>query len=258
MPKASSLRLALGYLFTPGRGALEARRPENLRPSLLLYLAASAASLLFWTLIPRAFPAPSGALGSGAFSLPLASRALSSLWTAALELAGAGLTAAFALYLKSGRPAPAAARNLIAAAAATAPLILLLASYAPRSGSLPVLPVLGLAAGAGIWLLRRGTSEWRPPLAFLLGLNAASFILLPALAAAFWVGSEKLYQGAEIAGGLWILWATARGLGALAEIKMPRAFLSIVLALIAQISLALAFNRLGLLPVPLLKAVMYE
>jgi hypothetical protein len=82
--------------------------------------------------------------------------------------------------------------------------------------------------------------------------------MLPPMAAAVAARSPDLFMGAQVVEGLWLLGVGTLGLRALTGLRLPRAFMSMLLAMLFQVAFAFTLYMLGLVPPEILKALLYS
>ncbi len=148
--------------------------------------------------------------------------------------------------------------RLASAVALTAAPGALIAAYVQYNA----FPYWGFAAGAALWLLpfyfltaRAGKSQWWPLINFSMGVNAIGLPIAALLAIAVALNQADLFKGVQIAGGLWLLGAMIIGVRELSGLRLPRAFMAVLLSAFAQFALAFCLHFLGAKGV--LKALFY-
>lgn len=247
-----TLSLARGFLVSPVRSAAAARRPESLAPGLWIYLAFMAAYLVFFWLKPWDFPdrnAPFPRENQGLFFWFKVI-----LWQPPLETAWIVFLMGLLVWFQTGF----LALKLAAATAWAAGPFVLMAAYVQKDGiSKSALAAGSLACAALFYPLLRRAPPWRPLVSFMLGLNAIGLALLVPMTAAVLIDSPELFKFSQVAGGLWILGAGTLGLRELTGLRLPRAFMAVLLSMFFQIAFAFTLHLLGVVPKDILKALLY-
>lgn len=249
-----TLNLCRDYLFFPTRGA-EQNQPDG-KPSqnLAIYAVFLIASLLFYWLKPWNFPDALAPVPRQAQDFYFWFRVM--LWQPPLEIAWILCLLGLISWLERG----SLFFKLTTALAWTAAPIILIVFYAQKRGIPKSLFTFGeiviFALFIPFWL-RWKKDNWRAVAGFMIGLNViGAVILLPMILSVF-LNSEKLFDGAQILGGLWMLWGGMMGLRALREMRLSRAFLAVFFSLIFQIAFAFALYFMGAVPKEILKALLY-
>ncbi len=247
---------ALGrlYLLSPAKGAAEARQEKSFLPSLWLYAAFLAGYLLFYWLKPWDFPDALAAFPRESLDLAFWLKVM--LWQPPLELAWIVFLAGLVAWFQEGS---LPLRLTVAVAWVMAPFILMV-GYAQSGGLSKEVFALGSAAWLALFapLLRKvPRRDWKPLVAFMLGINVIGLALLVPLEAAVLLRQAAVFNFAQIAGGLWILGAGTLGLRALTGLRLPRAFMAVLLSMFFQVALAFTLYLLGAVPKEILKALLY-
>lgn len=247
-------RLARLYLTCPTRAAESSREPGGLRRAVWLYALFLAAYFAFYWLKPWDFPDAYATPPEGGAGLTFWLSVM--LWQPPLEAAWIIFLLGFVAWFRQG----SLPLRLVAGVAWTALPFLLIVAYAQKAG----LPRWAFAGGSLAsltpfgWLLRRlDRGEASALAAFMLGLNVLMLALLAPMALAVLLRHEGLFKLAQIAGGLWILGAGTRGLRVLTGLRLPRAFMALLLSMFFQVALAFGLYLLGLVPASILKALLY-
>jgi hypothetical protein len=148
--------------------------------------------------------------------------------------------------------------RLMCAIALTAAPGALLASYV----QIKTFAYWGLAAGFAAWLApfwwltrRAGRGQWWPLINFSLGVNIIGLPIAFLLAICVLADQPQAFQGVQIFGGLWLLGAMTVGVRELSGLRLPRAFMAVLLSAFAQFALAFCLHFLGAQGV--LKALFY-
>ena len=255
-----TLQLARQYLLAPSKGAEAARQDKSLVPSLWLYSAFTAGYLIFYWLKPFDFPDKNAPFPRETLNLFFWFRVI--LWQPPLELAWIVFLMGLVRWFKEGS---LPVRLAAGVAWAASPFILLVAYLQQEPAMLlPSIskPVLAAASLAWIGLFypllkKTPRGDWRPLISFMLGINVIGLALLIPMTAAVLMDAPELFKAAQIAGGLWILGASMLGLRVLSGLRLPRAFMAVLLSMLFQAALALTFFGLGAVPKEILKALFY-
>ena len=254
-PAPGLWELAKLYLFFPKRGAKAARETSAWTPSLRLYAAFLIASLIFYWLKPWNFPDLNAPFPVEPQGLWFWTKVM--IWQPPLEVVWILFALGLAAWLRAG--------NFIVKLSAgvlwTALPFILVVLYAHDPG----FPRWAFLALTLAWLapfvplLRRiAIADWRPVFAFMLGTNVIGLALvLPMAAAAYWRLTD-LFYATQIAGGFWILAVSCVGLKELMSLRLPRAFMAVLLSLFLQVGFAFALHMAGLVPMQMLKALLYS
>ncbi len=247
-----TLRLGRLFLTSPARAAGECRRAADLRPYLSLYLAMTAGYMLFYWLKPFDFPDRNAALPREIQDLGFWFKVM--LWQPPLEAVWIVCLGALVVWFKDGW---LPLRLCLGVAWAASPFILMVL-YANNGLSKPA-----LGAGSLVWASlfyplarRQPLPDWRALAAFMLGVNAIGVALLLPMTAATLLGLPEVFKAAQAAGALWLLGAGTLGLRELSGLRLPRAFMAMLLSLFFQIAAAFSLHLLGVVPKDILKAMM--
>jgi len=236
------------------RAAKASRQEDNFVPCLAIYLAFTLGYMLFFRFKPFDFPDQNAAFPREPQTLMFWFKTM--LWQPPLEAAWVAFLLGLAAWFRSGR---LPARLLGAVAWCAAPFVLM-AAYAAHAG----IGKAALAAGSLVWLglflplwLRATRAEALPVLNFMLGVNAVGAAVLAPMILAVWLRGSALFMAAQAAGGFWILGCATLGLRELTGLRLPRAFMAVLLSMFFQIALAFTLHLLGVVPKDILKALLY-
>lgn len=248
-----TLRLGRLYLFSPAKGAEAARKEGSFIPSLWLYLAFTAGYMLFFWLKPWDFPDQNAPFPRETLGLFFWFKVM--LWQPPLEIAWILFLMGLVAWLRGG----SLPMRLAAGVLWTASPFILIACYAQNT-----IPRWAFAAGSLAWTAlfypcwrKVPREEWMPVASFMLGINVIGLALIIPMAVSALIKQADLFTFVQIAGGLWILGAGTLGLRALTGLRLPRAFMSVLLSMFFQIALAFTLHLLGLVPKEILKALLY-
>ncbi len=250
-----ALRLARLYLVSPSQAAEAARREENFRPNLQLYLAFVAATMVFFAVKPFDFPDTSAVLPrAGADPLFWLKTAL---FQPPLEAAWIVSLMGLVCWLRGGS---LPVRLAVAVAWAASPFILMAAYSSPNMGMGKLLfAALSLLWAAAYYPLLRGLSrqDWLPLASFMLGVNVIGVALIPLMTVAVLARSAGAFTTVQALGGLWMLGVGTLGLRQLTGLRLPRAFMALLFSMVFQIAVAFTLHLLGIVPKDILKALLY-
>lgn len=243
------------FIVSPTRAAQAAKEPKELWVNARIYLAFVVASMLLFWLKPFDFPDANAPLPRETQNLAFWLKVM--LWQPPLEVAWIASVVGLIEWLRKGSLGP----RMVAGVAWAAGSVFLIVAYAQKNGGIskPAFAAgVAIVFGLFVPLLRRTEPAERLRLAsFLLGMNAIGLLMLAGMAAATLAGSPSLFQGAQIAGGLWMMGAAALGVRELSGLRMPRAFMAVFLSLVFQITIAVSLHLLGVVPKDILKALLY-
>ncbi|MFA6434651.1 MAG: hypothetical protein WCW52_08145 [Elusimicrobiales bacterium] len=234
---------AAGEFMAPGAGS---------GGPLAVYLAYCAAYALFLYIKPADFPSEfSEAAGEFSGKPYIWLFAVQAFFELAFTAAFCALFAAFAGFLKEGRPAfkflsGCAACGAYAAAAfysRTEP------KFAP-----PLLAAAGAAAYAGVRAARPAAAAF---FRFSLAVNAAMLLCLPVYALAAALRSETLYTAAEAAGGLWLIVLTVKASKAVFGGTTARAALTLLFSMLTAVFSFYMLKNLDLIPAEIFRFMMF-
>jgi hypothetical protein len=91
----------------------------------------------------------------------------------------------------------------------------------------------------------------------MLGVNAIGIVMLAPMSLAALLRSSSLFMATQVVGGFWILgWSTV-GLRKLTGMRLPRAFMAVLLSMFFQVAAAVTLHKLGLVSKDILKALLY-
>lgn len=247
------LALAKIFLFSPYRAAEAARRQENLTPGLAIYAAFTAASIAFLCVKPADFPDAGAPLPSQTQGLAFWLRV--SAWQPPLEAAWIVFLMGLIRFFSAG----SWVLRLVAAVAWTSLPFILMVLYTTSAIPQPL-----LAAGLALWLgllaasaRRTSRQDWKALVTYMLALNIIGLAIMIPLCGAAWARHSGLFTFSQAAGGLWILGCATVGLRELTGLRLPRAFMAVLLSMFSQIAFAFALHLLGLVPKEILKALFY-
>ncbi|MHB2025726.1 MAG: hypothetical protein ACYCPQ_03665 [Elusimicrobiota bacterium] len=254
MPELSILTLSRLYLFFPRHGAKTARQENALTPSLWLYVLFLAASLAFYWLKPWNFPDLNAPFPVEPMGLWFWTKVM--LWQPPLELAWIIFLLGLSSWLREG----SFIFKLACGAAWTAAPFILIVLYAQNPQFSTWTFDLLLAA----WVIpfyplarKIASADWRPTLAFMLGTNVIGLAILLPMIISVIIDSKNFFYASQIIGGFWILIVSALGLKEILSLRLPRAFMAVLLSLFLQMALAFALHMAGLVPAQMLKALLY-
>lgn len=259
MPERRSLaarcaRLTRLFVRSPERAAEACLERDSLAPNVALYAAFAVASMLFFWLKPFDFPDINAAFPRDEQGLLFWFKV--TLWQPPLEAAWILFLLGLTQWLRSG----VLGLKLLSGVLWTAVPLALIAAYTQTHGLSKPLFALGEAASFALFVpLLAGfpKEELFPVASFMIGLNVLGLIMLAPMIAAVPLASPSLFNAAQLAGGLWMLGAGTLGLRRLTGMRLPRAFMAVLLSMFFQISLAFALHFLGLVPKEILKALLY-
>ncbi len=242
------------FLSKPSKAAEASRDEANLGPNLALYFAFVVASMLFFWLKPFDFPDVNAALPRESQGLGFWFKVM--LWQPPLEAAWIVFLLGLAQWLREGK----LAIRLLSAVLWTALPIALIAAYVQLHGLTKPVLALGEAACFALFvpLVSKFPRDERLPVAsFMIGLNVIGLIMIAPMILSVIVDSGKLFEWSQIAGGLLMVGVGTAGLRALCGMRLPRAFMAVLLSMFFQIALAFALHFLGVVPKEILKALLY-
>ena len=240
------------FLLSPTRAARDCRAPRILTPCVVLYVLATAGFMVLFWLKPFDFPDADAAVPREMRDLGYWLKA--ELWQPLLEAGWIVFLLGLLRYFRRGSwPV-----RLASAVLWTAVPFIVLAAYAQARA----FPKPALAAATAAWmalfiplLKEAGREDWCPIVNFSLGANAIAFPLLAALGIATAAGRAEAFKALQILGGLWLLGAMTLGARELSGLRLPRAFMAVVLSAFMQFALAFSLHFLGAEGV--LKALLY-
>ncbi len=149
-------------------------------------------------------------------------------------------------------------RDFLWTAWAAFALFINVVAYAQPQGSSRGTFALGAVAAFApyVWLLRRTRWEqFRPVLAFMLGLSALGLVQLALMSVAVSLRSAGFLKAVQAGVGFWLLGAGTVGLRAITGLRLPRAFLALFLSMFFLIAAAFTLHLLGI-PQEILKAAL--
>ncbi|MDD5629166.1 MAG: hypothetical protein PHU21_08875 [Elusimicrobia bacterium] len=280
-------RLAKLFLRSPARAADACRDDENLAPGFWIYAAFTLLMMLFFALKPFDFPDANAPYPRGAQGLMFWFKVM--MWQPPLEAAWMALLLGLVVWFRQG----SLPVRLAAGVAWTAVPFVLMAVYAAvgADASRAVAELAKGAAGAARadaearvvagaravtmakWALGLGTAAWiglfvplwrrltrrevMPVVGFMLGVNAIGVAMLTPMALATAWRSSNFFMAAQVAAGFWLLGALTLGLREATGLRLPRAFMAVLLSMFLQIAVAFTLHLLGLVPKDILKALLY-
>lgn len=251
--RSATMPLAWDFLTTPSRAAKTCASPGAFVSNLRIYLIFMAASLIFFQLKPADFPDANIPIVQVTrdFSFWLGMI----LWQPVLEAAWI----VFILGLLRWFAAGSWSVRLMTAVAWTALPFILMILRNLNNISLPGYVALLLLWSLPLFGLIRAApkAEWRTLAGFMMGINAIGLAILPPMALAVGLKAPGLFTFTQAAGGLWILGAGMLGLRELSGLRLPRAFMAVLLSMFLQIAFAFTLHLLGLIPKDMLKALFY-
>jgi hypothetical protein len=239
------------FLSSPSRAAEGSQDGDNLAPCLWIYIVFILGTMLFFMIKPFDFPDQSAAYPP-TFWLKV------TLWQPILEAAWMAFLLGLVLWFKQGS-LPMKLTSSVAWAAA--PFVLIAASSAVGAEAAGKW-VLGLGAAAWIGLFaplwRRLTrAEALPVVIFMLGINVIGVVMLAPMILAALLRSSNFFMATQVLGGFWILGWSTLGLRKLTGLRLPRAFMAVLLSMFFQIAVAITLHKLGLVSKDILKALLY-
>lgn len=241
------------FLASPSKAAAEARSPRSLSVNARIYGLFLLLWAVFFWLKPFDFPDANA-------GLPLTARGplfwlKAALWQLPVELLLVFLLLGLLEWMREG----SLPFKLVCAVGWTLASFVLVVAYAQKMGlSKAALAFGGLVSFAPFALLARRVKkeDARAVLSFLLGVNAVGLPMLAGMALATAAGLPVLFKGAQIAGGFWMIGASAVGLRELSGLRMARAFMAFLLSLFLQILFVLVLYFLGLVPDDILRGAL--
>ncbi|MFA6316681.1 MAG: hypothetical protein WC943_04625 [Elusimicrobiota bacterium] len=249
----SPLGLALLVLRDPKAAAQACGRKGALASSLWIYGAFLAAFAVFTGLRPQGFPGGQPV----PFEFPAAGRlALAILWNLPMEAVWIVFLMGLVRFFRVGS---LPVRVALGAAWAAGALILLIA-YLQLHGMSRAAFLVGTAVWLGLFypLLRGiGRDEWLQVTGFMLALNAVFLALALPLTVSAVLRKEGAFMASQIVMGLWLLWAGTSGLRELAALRLPRAFMAILLSIVFQAALTLSLYAAGLVSREILMVMLF-
>lgn len=253
-----TLRFARLFLFEPSKAADACARKSAIGVGLRLYALLALAQLASAWFNPLSFLDPTAALApahGGAFWFRVA------LWEPVV-FAGSVFVTVLALdWMRSGW---LPLRTAVATFWSALPLILTLYYTSPGAPSGPgvkaaLAGVLVLWAVPAAALARRIPREkWETITAFLLGLSAIELVSLAAeYATVLPLRSRAGFIALSLASLLWVLACVGVGLRKLTGASTARVVLAFLFALVVTTTLPSLAFLLGLMPLEVMKVVMY-
>ncbi len=242
--------LAKIFLTSPSRAVEASRDEKNLAPCLWIYAAFTVATMLFFMLKPGDFPDQSAAYPHEFWFKVM-------LWQPPLEAAWLAGLLGLAVWFRQGS---LPVRLALAVVWTAAPLGLSVYAVAGTNTDIAHwalgLEALALVLFVPLWRqLKR--SEALPVAIFMLSVNIIGIVMLAPMVLATLLRSSNLFTATQVVGGFWILGWGTMGLRQLTGLRLPRAFMAVLLSMFFQIYVALALNLLGLLSKTILKALVF-
>ncbi len=251
--------LARLFLFAPARAADESMKEESLLPCLAIYIAFTAAYLLFFMFKPFDFPDQNAAYPREPQTLMFWFKVM--LWQPPLEAVWIAFLLGLVAWFRTGSLAVKLTGGALWAAL---PFVLIGVYAAADTYRATLIAKVLLAIGPALWiglfipLWRRMTrSELMPVITFMLGVNAIGILILAPMIASIFLGSPGFFMGSQAAGGFWILGCGTLGLRRLTGLRLPRAFMAVLLSMFFQIAVAFTLYLLHIVPKDILKALLY-
>lgn len=241
------------FLLRPSAAADSCAREKALGDGLRVYAVWLAASLLYLRLKPLDFPDAHAVASLDARGLAFWSRV--ALWEPVLAALEIALTGVLLRWMREGwLPLKTAAATVWIAVPVACALACARGGLPRAAGA----AVLAAWAAPGVLMARRlSAREWRTLAAFLLGLNALALVLLAPQTAAVALRSQPLFNAALALSALWLLASGGLGLRRLAATSAARAVLAFLFANLALSAAVAAAFVLGLLPVEVLKVLVF-
>lgn len=230
------------YLTSPQQAAKSCKKSGVDADCLWLYAIATFAFMVVFWLKPFDFPDPNVPVPTELQDFAFWLRA--EAWQPVLEFGWIVFLLGFLrFYQKGSWPVRLAASVLWTAA----PFILIVL-YA----QIHAFPKWGFALGCLAWvgsfypvLKKTGRADWWPLINFSAGVNAVAIPIVLALAVSVWTRTPELFKAGQIAGGLWLLGATTVGVRELSGLRLPRAFMAVILSAFLQFALTFCLHFLG-------------
>lgn len=238
------------FISSPRQAASASKKEENFSRCLAIYALFMFTSMLFYWLKPADFPERMGAAHPLGFWFKVMF-----FWQPLFEALSIALLLGLVQWFKQG----AMAVRLVGGVAWAAFVLLInVVAYTQKGGtSKPVFALGALAGFAPFFFLLRSLSapEWRPAAAFMLGLSSLGLVQNAGLVLATMAMAPSLYKGVQIAVALWMLGTGTAGLRDLTGLRLPRAFLALLLSMFFLIAAAFTLHLLGF-PAEVLKAAL--
>ena len=255
----SAVVLAKLFLFSPSRAADESQKEENLLPCLGIYLAFTAAYILFFIFKPFDFPDQNAPFPREPQTLMFWFKVM--LWQPPLEAAWIAFLIGLVAWFRKGS---LAVKLTCGVGWAAIPFILMGIYSAADTYKATRIATAMMAIGPAVWI-GLFTPFWRqttqaqamPVITFMLGVNAIGVIILAPMILAILVGSSSFFMASQAAGGFWILACATIGLRRLTGLRLPRAFMAVLLSMFFQIAIAFTLYLLHIVPKDVLKALLY-
>ncbi|MBI3552958.1 MAG: hypothetical protein HY077_10625 [Elusimicrobia bacterium] len=246
------LKAAWLFARSPARAARGSPKNRLDLNCLWLYLLATAAFMLLFWLKPFDFPDRTAPIPYEMQDFAYWLKA--ELWQPVLEGGWVVFMLGLLQFFASGTwPVKLATAVLL-----TASPFILIGAYA----QMHAFPYWAFAAGCSVWLVpfyyltaKAGPQRWWPLINFSLGVNAIGLPIAGLLSIAALLDQAEAFKAVQIAGGLWLLGATTLGVRELSGLRLPRAFMAVILSAFMQFALAFCLHFLGAKGV--LKALFY-
>lgn len=240
------------FMRSPAKAAREYDKPQLDLGCLWLYVLSTAAFMLLFWLKPFDFPDRTAPVPFEMQDLGYWLKA--ELWQPVLEAGWVFFLLGLLRFYRAGSWPVRLASSVLWTAA---PYILIV-TYAQTHA----FPKWAFALGSAAWLAsfipvvrKAGKNDWWPLINFSMGVNAIGLPIVALLAFSVVIGQGQLFTAAQIAGGLWLLGATTLGIRELTGLRLPRAFMAVILSAFLQFALAFCLHFLGAQGV--LKALFY-
>jgi hypothetical protein len=229
-----------------------AEGPRVLPAALTIYATYLVTAVIFYNWKPADFPPPPGGPGAEIVSGGLFFWLKVFSWNPPFLLIGTLFVAAFAWGLKEGK----LALRLPLALMATA----LPAAWLAAANSLPrTLWIVGwmlLIGVAGTYARRLGKATAIGLLALMTSVNIVALAFLPLFTVAVLTRMPRLYLGCEILMVVWTLGLASFAIARLLDMRVARAFTTLILSTIVQVLFIFAMRVAGWIPADALKALM--
>ena len=279
--------LSKSFLFSPERAAQASQDERNLAPCFWIYAAFTLGTMLFFVMKPFDFPDQNAAYPREAQNLMFWFKVM--LWQPPLEAAWMAFLLGLVVWFRQG----SLPVRLTSAVAWAATPFILMGVYAAvgTDANRAIVELAKGAAGAARaeaearvlagaravtiakWALGLGGVAWLglfvplwrrltraevlPVVVFMLGVNAVGVVMLAPMVLATVLRSSGFFMAAQAVAGFWILGCGTLGLRKLTGLRLPRAFMAVLLSMFFQIAVAFTLHLLGLVPKDILKALLY-
>ena len=249
-----ALDFAVLFLRRPSSAADACRRPNAVRLGLIIYAVSAVVSLLTSWFNPLRYVDPNAPALAGQ---GLGFWAGVAVWEPLLAALGVWFGVLALDWLQEGwLPFKAAVAALWTAVPAF--LALTYVSARMHLGRGPFIAGLALWLVPGLILTWRTSARaWREVGAFLLGLNAVQAVGLAVTLVAALARSEELLKAVDVVVLLWLLSVSGLGLRRLRGISTARAVFAVLFSLVLSTTVPVLAFLLGLVPMSVLKVVLY-